>query len=106
MQRGEVFRVRMPRDAWGHEQHGVRYAVVVQATALELSTVLVVPTSTKARPASFRPEVVLSGTRTRVLAEQVGVVDRGRLGRSAGWLTRDEMGAVDRALETVLGLPG
>jgi mRNA interferase MazF len=105
MQRGEVFRVRMPRDAWGHEQQGARYAVVVQATALELSTVLVAPTSTKARPASFRPEVVLGGTRTRVLAEQVGAVDRGRLGRSVAQLAWDELGAVERALETVLGLP-
>lgn len=104
MTRGEVFRVRAPRDARGHEQRGARYAVVVQATALELSTVLVVPTSTKARPTSFRPEVVLGGTRTRVLAEQVGVVDRGRLGRPAGQLTPDGLEAVDRALETVLGL--
>lgn len=104
MTRGEVFRVRMPRDARGHDQRGARYAVVVQATALELSTVLVAPTSTRARPTSFRPDVVLSGKRTCVLAEQVGVVDRGRLGRSAGRLTSEELEAVDRALETVLGL--
>ena len=104
MKRGDVFRVRMPRDARGHEQRGVRYAVVVQETALELSTVLVVPTSTRAQPASFRPEVVLGGARTRVLAEQVGVVDRGRLGRPAGELSAQELGDVDRALELVLGL--
>jgi mRNA-degrading endonuclease toxin of MazEF toxin-antitoxin module len=47
---------------------------------------------------------VLGGTRTRVLAEQVGAVDRGRLGRSVAQLTWDEMGALDGALETVLGL--
>lgn len=94
----------MPRDAWGHEQRGARYAVVVQATALELSTVLVAPTSTRARPTSFRPDVILGRTHTRVLAEQVGVVDRGRLGRSAGRLNSEELEAVDRALETVLGL--
>lgn len=94
----------MPRDAWGHEQRGARYAVVVQATALELSTVLVAPTSTRARPTSFRPDVTLGRTHTRVLAEQVGVVDRGRLGRSAGRLNSEELEAVDRALETVLGL--
>ncbi|MBA3382499.1 MAG: type II toxin-antitoxin system PemK/MazF family toxin [Actinobacteria bacterium] len=104
MRRGEIFRVRMPRDAWGHEQRGVRYAVVVQSPVLPLSTVLVAPTSTTALPTTFRPEVVLGGTHTRVLAEQVGVVDRGRLGRSAGHLTWEELDEVDRALETVLGL--
>ena len=94
----------MPRDAWGHEQHGDRYAVVVQSTHLELSTVLVAPTSTSARPATFRPEVEVGGTQTRVLVEQVGVVDPGRLGDSAGMLTTDEQRSVDRALRVVLGL--
>lgn len=94
----------MPRDTWGHEQQGVRYAVVVQSTHLELSTVLVAPTSTSARPATFRPEVEVGGTQTRVLVEQVGVVDPGRLGDSAGMLTSDEQRSVDRALRVVLGL--
>jgi mRNA interferase MazF len=78
--------------------------VVVQETALELSTVLVAPTSTKALPTSFRPEVLLGGRRTRVLVEQVGAVDRGRLGRAAGELAPEELDEVNRALELVLGL--
>lgn len=94
----------MPRDAWGHEQRGARYAVVVQATNLELSTVLVAPTSTAARPTSFRPEIVVEGVPTRVLVEQVGVVDPDRLGEPAGVLTTDERESIDRALTLVLGL--
>ena len=94
----------MPRDAWGQEQRGARYAVVVQATHLELSTVLVAPTSTAARPTSFRPEIVVDGVPTRVLIEQVGVVDPDRLGAAAGVLTTDERESVDRALKLVLGL--
>jgi mRNA-degrading endonuclease toxin of MazEF toxin-antitoxin module len=39
-----------------------------------------------------------------VLVEQVGVVDAQRLGRRAGKLAADEMGAIDEALITVLGL--
>ena len=101
---GEVFRIRVPRDAWGHEQRGPRYAVVVQSSVLELSTVFVAPTSASARGTLFRPEVLLGGKRTRVLVEQVRVVDRGRLGRPAGQLTPAELEAVDRALETVLCL--
>ncbi|MDP5184227.1 type II toxin-antitoxin system PemK/MazF family toxin [Blastococcus sp. BMG 814] len=61
--RGEVFRLRAPREARGHEQAGSRYAVVVQSDQLPLSTWMVAPTSTSARPATFRPEVeILSGS--------------------------------------------
>jgi mRNA interferase MazF len=79
--------------------------VVVQADGfLALSTVLVSPTSTSARPASFRPTIAIDGTDTRVLVEQTTVVDPERLGRSAGRLDVDEMLAVDEALALVLGL--
>lgn len=105
MVRGEVFRLPAPRGARGHEQRGARYAVVVQADELlGLSTVLVAPTSTRARAASFRPTVVLGGEETRVLPEQTTVVDPERLGRSAGRLDAAELRAVDDALALVLGL--
>jgi len=79
--------------------------VVVQADEfLALSTVLVSPTSTSARPASFRPTITIDGAATRVLVEQTTVVDPQRLGRSAGRLDADEMLAVDEALALVLSL--
>lgn len=102
MVRGEVFRLSAPR---GHEQRGARFAVVVQADEfLELGTVLVAPTSTSARPASFRPTITLEGNETRVLVEQTTVVDPHRLGRSGGRLAASELRAVDEALMLVLGL--
>lgn len=105
MVRGEIFRLPAPRRARGHEQRDARYAVVVQADAfLALSAVLVSPTSTRARAASFRPEIALEGTTTRVLVEQTTVVDPERLGRSAGRLEANELQAVDEALALVLGL--
>lgn len=105
MQRGEVFRLRAPRTVRGHEQAGPRYAVVLQADELEaLSTVIVAPTSTRALPASFRPEVEVDGALTRVLVEQIGAVDPSRLGESHGLLARDELRDVDRALAVVLSL--
>jgi mRNA interferase MazF len=105
MVRGEVFRLPAPRGARGHEQRGARYAVVVQADEfLGLSTVLVAPTSTSARPASFRPTVELDGAETCVLAEQTTVVDPQRLGLSAGRLDAAEIRAVDDALSLVLGI--
>jgi mRNA interferase MazF len=104
VQRGDVYRFKVPK-AVGHEQQGERYGVVVQADALlPRSVVLVAPTSRSARPASFRPEVVVAGDSTRVLVEQLGAVDVQRLGRRVGTLAADEMWAVDEALVTVLGL--
>jgi mRNA interferase MazF len=103
--RGELFRLPSPRSARGHEQRGARYAVIVQADEfLDLSTVLVSPTSASARPATFRPTITLDGSETRVLVEQTTVVDPERLGRSAGRLDSDELRAVDEALALVLGL--
>lgn len=105
MVRGEVFRLPSPRRARGHEQRGARYAVVVQADEfLDLSSLLVSPTSTGARAASFRPTITLAGEETRVLVEQTTVVDPERLGRSAGRLEAQELRAVDEALMLVLGL--
>ncbi|TMK55617.1 MAG: type II toxin-antitoxin system PemK/MazF family toxin [Actinobacteria bacterium] len=105
MVRGEIFGLPAPRQARGHEQGGARYAVVVQADEfLDLSTVLVSPTSTSARAASFRPEIALNGHETRVLVEQTTVVDPERLGRSAGRLDARELRSVDEALMLVLGL--
>ena len=105
MVRGEVFRLPPRRGARGHEQRGARYAVIVQADEfLDLSTTLVAPTSTSARPASFRPTVTLEERDTRVLVEQTTVVDPQRLGRSVGRLDVSELRAVDDALALILGI--
>lgn len=105
MVRGEVFRLPAPRRTRGHEQSGARYAVVVQADEfLHLSTTIVAPTSTGARPASFRPVITIDRSETRVLVEQTTVVDPERLGPLAGRLDASEMRAVDHALALLLGL--
>jgi mRNA interferase MazF len=89
----------------GHEQAGHRYGIVVQASdLLSLSTVIVAPTSTRALPASFRPEIEIDGQRTRVLVEQLGAIDPSRLGESRGVVRVDELREIDRSLTTVLGL--
>lgn len=104
MRRGDVFRLRLGRRQ-GHEQSGVRFGVIVQSDALErLSTVLVAPTSTSARAASFRPEIDVDGSTTRVLVEQTGAIDVSRLEEHHGHLSPEEQWGVDLALETVLDL--
>ena len=105
MVRGEVFRLPAPRQPRGREQRGARYAVAVQADEfLHLSTTIVAPTSSSARPATFRPAISVDGEDTRVLVEQTTVVDPRRLGRSAGRLEASELLAVDEALALILGL--
>jgi len=77
--------------------------VVVQADEfLGLSTVIVAPTSSSARPASFRPALTIGDTETRVLVEQVTVVDPERLGASAGRLSASELQRLDEALALIL----
>ena len=95
---------RVPKGM-GHKQAGERFAVVVQADEmLPRSVVIVAPTSRSARPASFRPEIEVGGTVTRVLVEQLGAVDVHRLGKRVGHATVEEIWALDDALATVLGL--
>lgn len=104
MRRGDVFALRLPKGI-GHEQQGQRYGVIVQSDAfLPRSVVLLAPTSTRAKSASFRPEIEIDSDSTRVLVEQMGAVDVGRLGRLAGRLTPEELWGVDAALLAVLGL--
>lgn len=104
MLRGDVYRFKLPKGV-GHEQHGDRFGVVVQADELlPRSVVLVAPTSRSARGASFRPEIEIEGDPTRVLVEQVAAVDVQRLGELSAHLSREELWGVDDALITVLGL--
>lgn len=104
MLRGDVYRFKLTKGV-GHEQHGDRYGVVIQANEfLPRSVVIVAPTSTSARPASFRPEIDLDDQTTRVLVEQLGAVDASRLGELSGHLSPEELWSVDEALSTVLGL--
>jgi mRNA interferase MazF len=103
--RGEIFALPAPRGRRGHEQRGARFAIVVQADEfLGLSTVLVAPTSSSARAASFRPVIRIDEMETRVLVEQATVVDPQRLGQSAGRLDATELRAVDDGLRLLLGL--
>ena len=105
LHRGDAVALRPPRGASGREQRGRRYAVVVQADEVAwLTTLVVVPTSTSAQPAIFRPEVAIRGRRTKLLTDQVSTVDRSRVGRSVGRLSPAELQELDESLQRMLGL--
>jgi len=79
--------------------------VVVQADELlGLSTVLIAPTSRSAAPATFRPTIEFDGASTRVLTDQLRVVDMRVVKGSLGHLSHGELAAVDDALSLILGL--
>jgi mRNA interferase MazF len=79
--------------------------VIVQSDdLLALSTVLVAPTSRSAAPATFRPVIDLSGTTTRVLADQVRALDAQSITGSLGRLSSEELQSLDDALAVVFGL--
>ncbi|ROO51773.1 mRNA interferase MazF [Micromonospora sp. Llam0] len=103
--RGDVYRLRAPRDAVGHERKGARYAVVVQSDDLNLSTTIVAPTSTSAHPYVFRPEVTVRGEPTRLMLDQLRAVDVEKaIGERVGRLSPAEMVEVNRLLRAVLDI--
>ncbi|HET8862565.1 MAG TPA: type II toxin-antitoxin system PemK/MazF family toxin [Solirubrobacterales bacterium] len=104
MVRGDVCAVKLPKGR-GRVQHGPRYAVVVQADAvLNLSTVVICPTSTSIQPARIHPGIVIGDEPTRVMCEMVGSVDGRAIGDRVAHLSIDELDAVDEGLELVLDL--
>jgi len=102
--RGDLYRLRPDMNAAGHELRGLRYAVAVQSDGIRLSTLIVAPTSTRAQPAIFRPEIEMDGVRTRVLVDQMRAVDGSRLGDFAGRLDIEETAELDRAVRLMLGV--
>jgi mRNA interferase MazF len=101
--RGDVYRLRAPRDAVGHEQQGRRYAVVLQSDELNLSTAIVALTSTSAHPYVFRPEVTVRGEPTRLMLDQLRAVDVEKaIGDRVGRLSPAEMIEVNRLLRAIL----
>jgi mRNA interferase MazF len=101
--RGDVYHLRAPRDAKGHEQKLARPCVVLQSDFLMVSTVIVASTSTSALPLSHRPAIEIDGRVTHVLVEQMAAVDLQRLGDKIGRLSAEELAAVDEAVLMVLG---
>jgi mRNA interferase MazF len=79
--------------------------VVLQSDDLNLSTVIVAPTSTSAHPYVFRPEVTVRGEQTRLMLDQVRAIDVEKaIGERVGRLSSHEMSEVNRRLRAVLDI--
>jgi mRNA interferase MazF len=103
--RGAVYRVDLGDARRGHEQRGRRYGLVLSPTDMAWSVVTIVPTSTQAQPAVFRPEIELGGVPTRFLVDQLRSIDvRFVQGEPAFFLDRGELEEVEVAVSRYLGL--
>lgn len=102
--RGDVVRLWAPLDARGSEQHGARYAVVVQSDDLLLSTGLIAPTSRSAQPRIFRPTIVIGDNKAQVLVEQTTAVALQRLGDLLGRVRHGELDEIIAALRLAFEL--
>jgi mRNA interferase MazF len=103
--RGAVYRVDFGRERRGHEQRGRRFGVVVSPTSLPWNVVTVIPTSTSAQAAVFRPEVEIAGTRTRLLVDQIRSIDTRFVDDDpVDVLEAHQLVDIERALAYYLGL--
>ncbi|HEY6312136.1 MAG TPA: type II toxin-antitoxin system PemK/MazF family toxin [Streptosporangiaceae bacterium] len=105
MIRGAVYPVDLGDAKRGHEQRGRRLGLVISIEQNVWSTVTVIPTSTRVRPAVFRPEVVIAGRDTKVLIDQIRTIDTAYVtGELVDYLSRDDMVQVEHSLSRYLGL--
>jgi mRNA interferase MazF len=104
MIRGAVYPVDLGDAKRGHEQRGRRLGLVISIEQNNWSTVTVIPTSTSAQSAVFRPDVI-AGRGTRILIDQIRTIDTCYVtGELVDYLSRDDMAQVEHSLSRYFGL--
>ncbi|HET8658780.1 MAG TPA: type II toxin-antitoxin system PemK/MazF family toxin [Micromonosporaceae bacterium] len=102
--RGAIYRVDLGEAKRGHEQRR-RLGLVLSPSSMPWSVATVVPTSTTAQPAVFRPLLEINGQQTRLLVDQVRSIDTDYIiGDPLHYLERDELAEVEHAILRYLGL--
>ena len=110
-ERGDVFHVRIATGS-GSEQHGDRWAVIVQGDHLNgaLPTVVIVPTTGRLNRRSQPSNVFLPAGSgglpedSLAMTHQIRVLDKNSLDKYSGKLPSALMELVDGALRRTLGL--
>ena len=103
MIRGVVHQIDLG-EARGHEQRGRRYGLVVSPSDMPWTVATVIPTSTSAQPAVFRPEIEVAGLSTRLLVDQIRSIDTAYIGDPVEVLDPISMSEVSDALVRYLGI--
>lgn len=105
MIRGAVYRIDLGDAKRGHEQRGRRLGLVLSPSSMAWSVATIIPTSTSAQPAIFRPELEINGQLTRFLVDQLRTIDVNFIhGDPVAYLDRDELAEIEHAVARYLGL--
>jgi mRNA interferase MazF len=103
--RGAVYAVDLGEAKRGHEQRGRRLGLVISIEQNAWSTVTILPTSTSAQSAVFRPEVVIAGRDAKILIDQIRTIDTSYVtGELVDYLSHEDMAQVEHSLSRYLGL--
>ena len=111
MQEGDVYSVEIPMSG-GHEQAGLRPAIIVQASDLEkLPTVLIVPLTSKLKAADFpfsfliEPDQINNLDVTSVaLVFQLRAIDKRRLKNKIGNIGREKVEILKKMLKDIMDI--
>jgi mRNA interferase MazF len=111
MQEGDVYFVEIPMSG-GHEQAGLRHAIIVQASGLEkLPTVLIIPLTSKLKGADFpftfliEPDQINNLDVTSVaLVFQLRAIDKRRLKNKIGQIGREKVVILKKMLKDIMGI--
>ncbi|ASU58396.1 type II toxin-antitoxin system PemK/MazF family toxin [Nocardiopsis dassonvillei] len=105
MIRGAVYPIELGDAKRGHEQRGRRLGAVVSDGPRVWSTVTIVPTSTSAQEALFRPRLRIAGRETLLLTDQIRTIDTAYvIGDPVAYLDHTDMAQVEYALGLWLAL--
>lgn len=103
--RGAVYRVDLSDAKRGDEQRGRRLGLVLSPSSMPWRVATIVPTSTTAQPAIFRPAMEINGQETRFLADQIRSIDTDYIiGDPVHYLEHAELAEVEHAVSRYLGL--
>jgi len=111
MQYGDVYYVEIPLSG-GHEQAGLRPAIIVQASGLEkLPTILMVPLTSKFRASDFpftfviEPDQINNLDVTSIaLVFQLRAIDKKRLRNKIGKIGQEKVETLKEMLKDIMGI--
>jgi len=114
MKRGDIILVELPQaDTSGHEQEGMRPALVVHddATSGNLSVVMIVPMTSNLKLKSFPHSILVQPTQQNGLSTtsvllifQLRAIDKRRIKKTLGVLETSIMDLVNAEMKKLLGL--
>ena len=114
MKRGDIILVDLPQaDTSGHEQEGLRPALVVQddATSNQLSVIMIVPMTSNLRALSFSHTILVQPSAQNglsmpsvLLVFQLRAIDKRRIRKTLGTLETAIMEQVNAEMKKLLGI--